>query len=57
MSQNNRHNQDKYDAFQAQEEFDSMHDPRLAILKAKIRELEAEVEELREYKFMYEGLQ
>lgn len=52
-----RHNQDKYDAFQAQEEFDSMHDPRLALLKARIAELEAEVEELRQYKWMYEDLQ
>lgn len=52
-----RHNQDKYDVLQAQEEFASMHDPRIALLKARIEELEVEVEELRQYKWMYEELQ
>ena len=66
-----RENQDKYDVIQAQEEFDSMLDPRTAALQEEIRTLkgnitelyrmlaekEAIIEELKDYKWMYEELQ
>lgn len=57
MSRNDRSNQDRYDVIQAKEEFDSMNDPRIPVLQARIAELEAEVEELKQYKWMYEELQ
>lgn len=64
-----RHNQDKYDVIQAQEEWDSMHMPRKALeliaeLTARVdflaeenAQLHAQIEELSEFKYMYEGLQ